>query len=85
MALVGYACQHCGAEPGCPASGTGRGAARYFRRRWSGAKDDRPQLSLMLDFVREGDVVMVTKLDRLAPQHSPPVGDLRYQTLSALL
>ena len=39
---------------------------KIFQEKVSGAKDDRPQLSLMLDFVREGDVVMVTKLDRLA-------------------
>lgn len=32
----------------------------------SGARDDRPQLALLLNFVREGDVVLVTKLDRLA-------------------
>ncbi|MDX7821630.1 recombinase family protein [Aeromonas caviae] len=40
--------------------------SKIFREKVSGAKDDRPQLALMLDFVREGDVVMVTKLDRLA-------------------
>ena len=40
--------------------------SKIFQEKVSGAKDDRPQLSLMLDFVREGDVVMVTKLDRLA-------------------
>ncbi len=39
---------------------------KIFQEKVSGAKDDRPQLSLLLDFVREGDVVMVTKLDRLA-------------------
>ncbi|MFM5515382.1 recombinase family protein, partial [Aeromonas veronii] len=32
----------------------------------SGARDDRPQLAQLLNFVREGDVVLVTKLDRLA-------------------
>ncbi|WMT14065.1 recombinase family protein [Serratia fonticola] len=30
------------------------------------AKDDRPELQAMLDFVCEGDIVEVTKLDRLA-------------------
>lgn len=40
--------------------------SKIFQEKVSGAKDDRPQLSLLLDFVREGDVVMVTKLDRLA-------------------
>lgn len=40
--------------------------SKIFQEKVSGAKDDRPQLALLLDFVREGDVVMVTKLDRLA-------------------
>ncbi|MGY4025939.1 recombinase family protein [Aeromonas rivuli] len=40
--------------------------SKIYQEKISGAKDDRPQLALLLDFVREGDVVMVTKLDRLA-------------------
>ena len=39
---------------------------KVFQEKVSGAKDDRPQLMLMLEFVREGDSVVVTKLDRLA-------------------
>jgi DNA invertase Pin-like site-specific DNA recombinase len=39
---------------------------KVFQEKVSGAKDDRPQLKLMLEFVREGDSVVVTKLDRLA-------------------
>ena len=39
---------------------------KVFQEKVSGAKDDRPQLQLMLEFVREGDIVIVTKLDRLA-------------------
>lgn len=39
---------------------------KIFQEKISGAKDDRPQLQLMLEFVREGDCVIVTKLDRLA-------------------
>lgn len=39
---------------------------KIFQEKISGAKDDRPQLQLMLEFVREGDSVIVTKLDRLA-------------------
>lgn len=39
---------------------------KVFQEKISGAKDDRPQLQLMLEFVREGDSVVVTKLDRLA-------------------
>ncbi|MBL0466764.1 recombinase family protein [Aeromonas veronii] len=37
-----------------------------FQEKASGARDDRPQLAQLLNFVREGDVVLVTKLDRLA-------------------
>ncbi|SEQ12606.1 Site-specific DNA recombinase [Rosenbergiella nectarea] len=39
---------------------------KIFREKISGAKDDRPELQAMLEFVREGDFVQVTKLDRLA-------------------
>ena len=39
---------------------------KVFQEKVSGASDDRPQLALLLDYVKEGDVVMVTKLDRLA-------------------
>ena len=37
-----------------------------FQEKVSGARDNRPQLAQLLNFVREGDVVLVTKLDRLA-------------------
>ncbi|MWF57333.1 recombinase family protein [Escherichia coli] len=42
------------------------GCEKVFREKISGAKDDRPELHAMLEFVREGDTVQVTKLDRLA-------------------
>ncbi|HGW5370235.1 TPA: recombinase family protein [Enterobacter hormaechei] len=42
------------------------GCEKIFREKISGAKDDRPELKAMLEFVREGDTVQVTKLDRLA-------------------
>ena len=42
------------------------GCEKIFREKISGAKDDRPELQAMLEFVREGDTVQVTKLDRLA-------------------
>ncbi|CAM6530709.1 recombinase family protein [Citrobacter portucalensis] len=42
------------------------GCEKIFREKISGAKDDRPELHAMLEFVREGDTVQVTKLDRLA-------------------
>jgi DNA invertase Pin-like site-specific DNA recombinase len=42
------------------------GCAKVFQEQASGARGDRPQLSQMLSYVREGDVLVVTKLDRLA-------------------
>ena len=42
------------------------GCKRTYEEKVSGAKCDRPQLARMLDQMREGDVVVVTRLDRLA-------------------
>src|SRR5215469_16438444 len=42
------------------------GAARVVRETASGAKTDRTQLQRLLDKLAGGDVVMVTRLDRLA-------------------
>ena len=42
------------------------GCAKIFREKESGAKQDRPQLTALLDYVREGDTVTVCKLDRIA-------------------
>lgn len=42
------------------------GAARVFADRLSGAARARPELDRMLDQLRPGDVVMVTRYDRLA-------------------
>lgn len=42
------------------------GCEKVFREKISGAKDNRPELKAMLEWVREGDTVQVTKLDRLA-------------------
>jgi DNA invertase Pin-like site-specific DNA recombinase len=39
--------------------------AKTFSDTMSGAKDDRPGLAALLDYVREGDTVVVWKLDRL--------------------
>lgn len=39
---------------------------RIFSEKLSGAKADRPQLQMALDFVREGDTLVSTRLDRLA-------------------
>lgn len=42
------------------------GCERIYQEKISGVKRDRPQLALMLDYVREGDTVTVCKLDRIA-------------------
>ena len=39
------------------------GCEKIFREKVSGAKDDRPELLAMLEFVREGDTVQVQVLD----------------------
>jgi DNA invertase Pin-like site-specific DNA recombinase len=45
---------------------TAAGAGQVFADKMSGSKRDRPALDKMLDQLREGDVVTVTKYDRLA-------------------
>lgn len=45
---------------------TAAGAGKIFAEKISGAKLDRPELSRMLDQLRDGDVVTVAKYDRLA-------------------
>nr|WP_176705040.1 recombinase family protein [Pseudomonas sp.]QDK64811.1 resolvase [Pseudomonas sp.] len=42
------------------------GCQRIFEEKVSGAKRDRPELGRLLDHLRPGDVVTVTRLDRLA-------------------
>src|ERR1035437_11178837 len=39
---------------------------RIFSEKLSGKRDDRPQLTAALEFVREGDQLVATRLDRLA-------------------
>ena len=38
---------------------------RLFQKAVSGVSKDRPQLKAMLDYIREGDIVVVTELERL--------------------
>ena len=42
------------------------GVDKIFQEKASGVKEDRPELISMLGYVREGDTVVVCKLDRIA-------------------
>lgn len=42
------------------------GCQEVFEEKISGSHIDRPELRKMLDYIRKGDTVIVTKLDRLA-------------------
>jgi DNA invertase Pin-like site-specific DNA recombinase len=44
---------------------TASGVSKTFSDVMSGARDDRPGLAALLDYVRKGDTVVVWKLDRL--------------------
>lgn len=44
----------------------GVGCDRIYQEKISGVKRDRPELAAMLDYAREGDVVVCCKLDRIA-------------------
>src|SRR6516165_2084148 len=41
------------------------GASAVYREKVSGARADRPQLAKLIKALRKGDIVVVTKLDRL--------------------
>ena len=45
---------------------TAHGCERIFQEKISGKKRDRAELERLLRFLRGGDVVIVTRLDRLA-------------------
>lgn len=45
---------------------TAAGCTRIFAEKITGAQRDRPELARMMDHLRAGDVVTVTRLDRLA-------------------
>lgn len=42
------------------------GVDKVFKEKASGVKQDRPELAKMIDYAREGDTVVVCKLDRIA-------------------
>lgn len=41
------------------------GAEKIFKEKISGAAKDRPEFDAMLDYVRDGDVIITSKLDRI--------------------
>jgi DNA invertase Pin-like site-specific DNA recombinase len=41
------------------------GATKVFSDNMSGARDDRPGLAALMEYVRDGDTVVIWKLDRL--------------------
>jgi len=43
-----------------------RGAEKVFEDVWTGTKRDRPELSKLMDLLKCGDTLIVTKLDRVA-------------------
>lgn len=43
-----------------------QGCTKVFNEKYTGTKSDREQLNTALEYVREGDALVVTKLDRLA-------------------
>jgi DNA invertase Pin-like site-specific DNA recombinase len=44
---------------------TAAGAAKVYREKISGARADRPQLAKLMASLQPGDILVVTKLDRL--------------------
>ena len=42
-----------------------KGCTKIYQEKRSGKTADRPELEKMLDYVREGEAIVVTKLDRL--------------------
>jgi DNA invertase Pin-like site-specific DNA recombinase len=49
------------------------GCERMFEESMSGTRADRPQLAAALEFAREGDVLVVHRLDRLARSMRQPL------------
>lgn len=45
---------------------TAYGCEKIFKEKQSGAKSDREELAKVMDYLREGDTLVVYKIDRLA-------------------
>lgn len=68
MAIVGYARVSTGQQDHATQVErlTAAGADKVFSEKRSGLDGSRPELARCLEYVREGDTLLVTKLDRLA-------------------
>lgn len=68
MAIVGYARVSTGQQDHTTQIErlTAAGAEKVFAEKRSGLDGGRPELARCLEYVREGDTLLVTKLDRLA-------------------
>lgn len=68
MAIYGYARVSTNGQDlaGQDAELTAAGCAKVFREKASGAKTDRAELAKLIRRLDQGDVLVVTRLDRLA-------------------
>lgn len=66
MALVGYARVSSVGQTLEVQLGKLDGCDKIYQEKVSGSSPKRPQLSACMDYVREGDTLLVTRLDRLA-------------------
>ena len=68
MAVFGYARVSTNGQElaGQVAELMAAGCAKVFKEKASGAKTDRPELARVIRGLEDGDVLMVTRLDRLA-------------------
>jgi len=87
MTMVGYArvsTDHQSLEAQRDAL-TAVGCERIFTDTLSGARDDRPGLTAMLAYVRAGDTVVVTALDRLGRSLSAVIRTVETLTAAGVL
>ncbi len=87
MTMVGYArvsTDHQSLEAQRDAL-TGVGCERIFTDTLSGARDDRPGLTALLAYVRSGDAVVVTALDRLGRSLSAVIRTVEALTAAGVL
>lgn len=66
MALVGYARVSSVGQTLEVQLGKLKECERIYQEKASGSSSKRPQLSACMDYLREGDTLLITRLDRLA-------------------